>query len=313
MKTIAETQAETVAGPARGAICLVSAPVGVNLQALWTQLESAGMTPRLTSDWFPPGGSATDGLTAALAKARLFIGVLDLERPNANVYFELGYARSMGIDILVLAHPDLQEIPPHVSLLPMLHVTPDGSAAIPPFLELLWRESTHPQSDGARVETPAHPLGTIAEDFIRQLNELGPHPAEATVQTLVEDALRASGLIVVSEPRAGGYRPDFAIWSGDFPPWIPNPLFVELKVCLRDRRDLVESIIYAKNFAHTTRTPAVLLLYLESKVPMSAQFAMGDSTVLFADIRDLLEALRSSTFSQFVLRVRNEQAHGVAS
>ena len=104
---------------------------------------------------------------------------------------------------------------------------------------------------------------------------------------------------------------DFAVWSDDLRGMLPNPVLIESKVGVLDRR--VFNAAYSRLSAVVSNMGwSGLLLYLDRN---SERFNRADNwnpKVLAFDLEDFANELETKRFGEVLLQRRNQIAHGLA-
>jgi hypothetical protein len=129
------------------------------------------------------------------------------------------------------------------------------------------------------------------------------------LEQLVASAIRDSGVDVVSESFRENAPIDIAVWADALQSSVGNPLLIEVKRRLIHRTDFKRAVDNLAQASRNAGTTWSLLVYGEG--PSAAERWASNPTVLVISIPDLLDRMRTSSFIDVVLELRNRRVHGV--
>ena len=287
----------------------ISAPFTVDTSPLVRAVEKRGLEAIRLNE-LGAGLSISDLLRQSMGRADYVIAVVG-ESPNANVWYELGMACGMGKPVLLLASHH-GAFPFAASGLSYLKAEPDNQKAIEFGLDQLLsapKARAAPQPSGDR-ET--HPIGASADRLLETLKVFRESGAvrESQIIDIIYEAIKEGGVSTLSRESAGEGRriADLAVWSGDFEPWIGNPLVIEVKKALTGSNDLEKAIKQVSAVLDETRSPHGLLLYLAAKSAV-LYGASYDPRVMVMSVEDFIGGLRDAGLGDLLRRTRNDIAH----
>ena len=122
--------------------------------------------------------------------------------------------------------------------------------------------------------------------------------------------LKESGLKTISEPTTRDQGFDFGVWSDDLQKIVGNPLFVQVKTKLIDYAHAQRCMRQLSAATIESGTLWGLLLYYECNVPLQKLTRSSPPNILILSIQELLESMKSKTFAQVVINLRNRRVHG---
>lgn len=291
--------------------CYISAPAGSNLKVLRSALDKRQIRVMAPSD-FAAGNNWSPLVSQPLATADLVIGILTAERRSDWVLFELGQAFATQRQILLFVPPKgIAYFPLDMKGILTVRTSLTSREAIEFALDQLLAAPEPKPTLGAGVVL-GRGLGERASQLIQQVNQAiaGRQPLE--LEGIIERALRESGVEALStelKEDLGGA--DVAVWSDALQQSVGNPLLIEVKMRLADRRGarLVATQLAKQALSSGTRWG--LLLYGEGPGLSSIQKSLPPN-VLAMPIVDLLERMRDRPFAEVVTRLRNQRLHGIS-
>jgi nucleoside 2-deoxyribosyltransferase len=292
--------------------CFIAASSRTDLKTIESLLREKGLKPVIVSELTEKGAPIAEYVTSAISKTDLTIAVLDKEQSNENVCFELGVARGLGKQLLVIAPPGIR-LPMDLGRMLSLRTDPKNREAIDFALDQVLAVAERPTRQlrnwtGERTR----PIGNLARKLITHLESLGDSVTENDVKEIVTSALKASGSSVVVQSGIRDTLVDMAVWSDELHPWTGNPLPIEIKKRLSDRDQILASVRQLSHYLQGVSAYWALVLYVEgpqSIDEMSVSDVHG-STVLFLRVQELLERMRTNSFVDVMIRLRNQRLHG---
>jgi hypothetical protein len=101
---------------------------------------------------------------------------------------------------------------------------------------------------------------------------------------------------------------DFAVWSDDLPPWIGNPLAIELRRQLRGTADVNVAVGQLNQGMARGNMQWGMLIYLHSLIDVAN--AVVAPNIISISAEQFLESLRNTSFGDLVRQLRNQRVHG---
>jgi hypothetical protein len=287
----------------------ISAPFTVDTTPLVRAVEGRGIEA-IRLDELGAGLSISDLLRQSMGRADYVIAVIG-DAPNANVWYELGMASGMEKPVLLLAsHHGL--LPFAASGLPYLTADLGNEKAIEFGLDQLLSAPKARVTPQSAADRETHPIGPSADRLLEKLRDYRESGTslETQIVDVVYAAIKEGGVSTLSRESRGeeSRAADLAVWSGDFEPWIGNPLVIEVKKTLTGSKDLEQTMQRLSAVLDETRSPYGLLLYLAAK-PAVLYAASFDPRVMVMSVEDFIIGLRDSGLGDLLRRTRNHIAH----
>ncbi|CAN7680752.1 hypothetical protein LJR235_005378 [Pararhizobium sp. LjRoot235] len=292
----------------RVATCYISAPAGANLDVIRSVLIDNNIDI-LVPDELREGTDWASDAASMIRQADLVIGVLTQERRSQWVLLELGMALGVQKRILLIAPPK-SFVPPQIQGLITLRIALSNREALSFTLEQLLAAPAPTQKS---LPTPVHNksgLGQRASTYLSQINQRIADSEFASVERIVADALRESGLEAVSESKHNDRRFDIAVWSDELQPFVGNPLLIEVRGQWRDA-DREKSML--RSFQMQTLKAGArwgLLIHGGDKEIPQRVLASVAPTILTISIEALFSNLSTRSFARIVSDLRNDRVHG---
>lgn len=291
--------------------CYISAPAGSNLKVLRSALDKRRILITAPSD-LTAGTDWSSQFSQRLAAVDLVIGILTAERRSDWVLFELGQAFAMQRQILLFVPPKgIAYFPLDLKGMLTVRASLTNREAIEFALDQLLAAPEQKPTSSPEI-APGRGLGERAGKLIEDVNQAitGRRPLE--LERVIEFALRESGVEALSTEFKAEPGADVAVWSDAFQQSLGNPLLIEIKMRLADRRSAQEVATKLAKQALASGTRWGLLLYGEGPSSASIQNSLPPNILAIA-IVDLLERMKSRPFAEVVTRLRNERMHGIPS
>lgn len=273
----------------------------MKLGALIEGLRQRGVAAYVLSDVALLGASIAQSIRDAISEADQVLVVLNDEGSSKNVLFEAGLAVGLGKPLIVVADPNLKDVPSDIASFLMIRARPDDLRAINYALDRM-----EGRSDASPALYPAtgRSLGPHADHLLDEAAKSDLR--ESTVIDLLVEALEGSGSVAVSNVNADqGF--DVGVWSDDLDAIAANPLLIEIK---RDFR--TQSV--DQTFTVLSRHPSArvaLIVYLDESLDASKALKKAHFPVLAISLRKLLEGMRTASFAEVIRDLRNRSVHGV--
>jgi hypothetical protein len=289
--------------------CYISAPAGTQLKNPRASLAERGIEVLVPEDLASGFGWQTD-LQQTIARAELVIGVLTKERRSQWVLFELGQAKALDRQIVLLAPPSIGSLPSTMHGLLVLRVNLGNRRAVDFALDQLLAAPPPLQQPPISGKAESGGLGPRVDQLLRELRELSHMPYGRGLEEITAKALRESGVDLVvkaTEPDRGA---DLAIWSDVLESYIGNPLLVEIKNAIREPGDVRRFLQELASAVQRSGTRWGLLLYMDGPPSDDRAWKACPPTILVHSLPALLEAMRDRSFPEIIRDLRNRRVHG---
>jgi hypothetical protein len=240
----------------------------------------------------------------------IVIGVLTSERRSQWVLFELGQAAALGRQIVLIAPPKLSAVPSHLKRFLVIRAGPTNHDAIDFALDQILASPERPPIPRATVTSFRPSLGTDADSIITDLQLAIKRSDYRAVERGVVQALRGSGVDIVSESPTPDLGADIAVWSDELQPFVGNPLLIEIKSRVRDLSELRRASDHLFSAVSSRGGTWGLLLYGEGPSNLALHSKGTPPTILTCSIGDLIEQLRARSFAEVIRDLRNQRVHG---
>jgi len=289
----------------------VSAPAGTDLSELLKTLDENNIHILDPNSFAPGAVKMTDKIIDGLNHADLIVAVLGTANSSGNVLFELGCASALGKKSLVIV-PEDYEIPSDIRSLVHIRTTPNNREAINFALEQILNAPEPADNPKTDLIEKSKPLGTVANNLLKQFYALPNNPIEQEIIALVTEILRASGLSFKSDqkyPSTENIRPDLVVWIDDLEPYFGNPILIEVKkqiISSEDARATIQQVLNYLSVSHLK-----LVIVLATKIsPTALEIIASEPDLYFFELPQVLERLQNESFSQIIGKERNARIHG---
>jgi hypothetical protein len=289
--------------------CFIVAPSASDLSTIKSVLLDLGVTLVAPSDLVSGTRWATY-LEKSIQSADFVLAVLDSPEASGNVLYEIGFARGLGRHVLVIA-PNSNSIPLDLQSLLVIRAALDNRDAIYFALEQLVTALDRPKSSyESEAINSTTPLCERADEFSNKLNSLGnSEPRE--LEVLVYDLLLACGLTINKNIRHDNSEIDFAIWSDALATYVGNPLVVELKSSIVDRRTIESAYSQLTRYLNVTNAGWGILLYKTGPKHVE-NFKPYVANIIPIQLEWLISELRTTSFENIIRDLRNNRVHGTS-
>jgi hypothetical protein len=285
--------------------CFISAPFSADTSNIRSLLLARAIKPLALSD-LPTERFHIDQVSQAIDHADMVFAVLDTQSSNLNTLFELGYAYAQKKRIFILAPPKFEYLPFDMSHFVVIRATPDNVEAIDFALSQALAAPSNRKRRPLKGVEKSKPIGSVSDKLLRELENMGQNVTEHELLNLVATALNASGISVLKESRSQDPGFDFAIWSDELGPWVGNPFLIEIKRSLNGPQDLQR---LRNRFAHRGELVPGWLMVLYWEASPRFLDSRNMSPILPLQIRRLISELKTKSFRDIVLELRNEMVH----
>ena len=287
--------------------CFISAPLGANLAVLRSVLDERRVKV-IVPEQLSPGSDWSADITTLLSDADLVIGVLTRARSSDSVLFELGQAWALGRKVVLFIPPDDKTVLDLRQLL-VIRASLSNREAISFALDQIFRA---PQRQTKPVSRPAlnvSSLGGKASGILREVQAATTARQGKRLEEIVANAIRESGVDVISEARTIRQTADFAIWSDALQPFVGNPLLIEVKLRVTGVDDVRKGSQSLSEAILSSGGTWGLLLFGEGPTKAS-EWRSVPPNILVMSVPELIMEMESRPFVEVIRERRNRRVHG---
>jgi hypothetical protein len=289
--------------------CYISAPAGANLSILREVLSQRRIRVVVPED-LPIGSSWPAQVDSILARVDLVIGVLTRERRSASVLFELGQAWARERKILLIVPPKSSLVPSDLHGILQVRSGLRNPEAIGFALDQLAAAPPSKQKAPDPTRRVPRALGSKADEYLGEV-WAALHAREGRrLEHIAAEAIRESGVEVVSEQQAMDKGVDLAIWSDALQPLIGNPVLVEIKSYIQSPDEARRGLSQLSSALSASGTMWGLLLYGETPITEERLSSLAPPNVLVLSLETLFSRMREQPFADVVRDLRNRRVHG---
>jgi hypothetical protein len=278
----------------------ISAPSGTDLTIITAVLDS------LFIGIVDPADSTNKAIDA-VAKADLFIAVLDDEHQSANTLFELGCAYALKKDILLVVQGN-RPLPTNLHGLFSIRTTANNKDALTFALQQVLTRI----KPAIQVRTGSRTIAKLIDKqrlhgLRQELTILSATGQDSDVERFVEDMLGACGIEIRARPRDRG--PDFVILVAEVERDLGNPIVVEVR---KEVRTFQAKRLGERLEKYMKETTARTALVFSMEIGGEALFTLNHSPSVYAfKLHDFLIDLDQKRFGRILLDARNARVHGI--
>lgn len=286
----------------------VSAPAGTDLSQVIEALEENNIHILDPAKFALGAVKITDKLIDGIRQADLVIAVLGTTDSSSNVLFELGCASALGKRTLVIV-PENYDIPSDIKDLVYIRATPNNREAVSFAIEQILNAPEPEMVRPAQLPDKSKPLGSIADDLLKQLESFGGNLSERDIGDVVWRMLETSGIPTRMQQQHQNVRPDFAVWIDELEPYLGNPLLIEVKRQIdttTQARYVVEQVLH---YMSLTNVRAVIIFATHIS-PEALKFTASYPNLYFFNLHDFLRQLRTESLGHIIRNERNARVHG---
>jgi hypothetical protein len=255
-----------------------------------------------------PDPNLTQILREAMGRADLVIAVVDPTPASNFVFYESGFAQAINKPTVVLLMGDASSSTWVSSGIPYFRFDPMNPPGLEFAISQVLAIPRHGANGSSSPSRRTHAVGGRIDEWLAQIRTGGDKITEAQLETIIAQAIRASGVVTVSQGGQENRLVDLAVWSDDLSPWVGNPLAIELRLWLRRGTDVNLAVRQLAQAMALGSMPWGLLIYLRSEIDVANAVAVPNIIAISAE--QFLEALRDTGFGALVRRLRNQQVHG---
>lgn len=290
--------------------CFVAAPSGINLDILRDALLAHNIRPLVPQELFAGNDWASE-IRSQLLEADLVVGILPKRKESPWVLFELGQAWALGRRILLIASAKSDSIPYNLQRFLILRTEPDNREAIDFALDQLLLSPADSPSTGNKKSFEPVGLGDEVDNLVSRLEQAIASKDGRGLETVIADAIKKSGTDVVVESPEPDRGADLAVWSDVLEPFVGNPLLIEVKLGIREKKEASTALNQLKFVLGASSTRWALLVYGDGPSPEENFWKNCPPNILLLPARELLTSLRGRAFPEVVRDLRNRRVHSV--
>jgi hypothetical protein len=290
--------------------CYISSPAGTDLEYLRNALIGRGIRVVVPDDLYPDA-NWSEWISRKFGDVDLVIGVLTSARQSQWVLFELGQAVALGRQIVLIAPPKLAAVPSHLTGFLVVRGSPKSYDAIDFALDQILASPERPPTPLPVATDSSPPLGPTADHIIRQLESALVTSNYRELERFVAEALRkSSGVDIAWEASDTKLGADIAVWSDALQPFTGNPLLIEVKSRFRGTDEMQHAANQLSTAVRFGGGYWGLLLYGHGPQGMALDMKSCPPTILVLSISELIEQLRTRSFTEVIRDLRNRRVHG---
>ncbi len=247
-----------------------------------------------------PGTSWVDSLHRCVTGADVVIGIMGGQRPNTNVFFELGVASALNKPTLLFIAPDypIDLIPP--SGLPYLRMDLQNRDALLFGLQQVASLSSRDVGRRTAASVTTRPIGAFADQLLARLPQADPRE----FVDLIDAAIKISGVPTIARGDGGqGKGVNFAIWSSDLEPTVANPLLIECKLDMHGQSAVDAAIGRMVRALNPIPNGFGIVLYRD--LSEQSEAISPSIPIAFISAAEFFEALRDTGLAEYVRTLRN--------
>jgi len=272
-------------------------------------LEAKGINTFSPDELNQPSLNLTEAMREALAQADLVVALVDSTKESNLVFYELGLAQALGKPAVVLLTKDASPETWVACGVPSFRFDPLNPASLDYGIDLVLAAPRQGTKSRPTAEKQTHPIGERAEELLSRLKNADGKLTGDDFERIIVDAIRASGVQILSSSEQADKGIDLAVWSNDLSPWMVNPLLIQLKLRPSTFYDFSASIMLLKHSVISGGMMWGLLIYQGSNFDLS-NFPTAHN-VLILQAENFIEELRTVGFGDLIRRLRNQRVHGV--
>ena len=271
-------------------------------------LEAKGVSTFSPDELNLPSQNLTQVMREAMEQADLVVALVDSTKESNLVFYELGVAQALRKPAVVLLTKDASPDTWVACGVPYFRFDPLKPTSLEFGIDQVLAVPHHGTKSRPAAEKQTHPIGEQADELLARLRKAGDRLAARDFEALIVDAIRASGVPIVSTSDQADKGIDLAVWSDDLSPWVGNPLLVELKVRPSGPADLSASAAVLTRALSSSGMLWGLLIYHGNAIDPSS--VPVPPNVLSLRAETFINDLREVGFGDLVRRLRNQRVHG---
>ena len=291
--------------------CFISAPYGTRLESLKSILREKKIQPTVLSGTPSQARSLKEQVLSAIKKSDLFIAVLETNKSNSNIYFELGLAYVLNKETFILASPKLKDLPSNLMGSFYIRSEVDNLEAISFAIDNLVASPRRKLQKELKPFQVSKPVKTKSKALVMELNALGKKPNEADLINILLAAIKETGITVYAHSTRSEIGADIALWADELSPAFTNPFLIEVKKKLTTKAQINGLRDEVVRYLQRNDTLCILVLYLEARPSLVNELISSYPGILALSIRELLKRLEKKSFAQILWDLRNKKVHGI--
>jgi hypothetical protein len=287
--------------------CYISAPSDFDLTKIEAVLSKLNIEYHNFYD-FSIGTTFSDLISRKIRESDFIISILTSE--NANVLFELGVAEGMKKPVFILIDKNFKV--PFFLERKLYYQTNFEDTKLIELAISNFVVDINAKTPTQRKTKPKKEYLSVDEtnDLIRDISHLRKEPREAEMFSLIKDVfskLQIQNTSISEAPRDKGA--DLIIRSKELSPYFGNPILVEIKAGTLSLNKLIETQNRLQTYISRTEAKGGIILYLDKS---DKRFTLSITTpyILCFDLEDFIFGVASEGLEKFIIKKRNEIAHG---
>ena len=238
--------------------CVISAPAGLNLSGLRRLLERKGIEVLAPEKLSVQQGFQPE--SGNIEAADLVIGVLTRERTSQWVLFELGRAMARKKQILLIVYPSAGSIPSDLRGVVTVRTTLSRLSAVEFALEQMLAAPPQHEQKQEGFSRSSRPKDYPLFYQLKQNALEGGWETARQLEELIASILKSAGAEVVVQSENSDRGVDLAVWSDQWETSVGNPLLVEVKSRIDDRRQAENAARQLQHYIGESGTRTGLLV-----------------------------------------------------
>ena len=286
--------------------CFIAAPAGLNVDTLISLLESKGIIAfdayTMWRDKIPPS------VEEEIEDSDFLVAVFSPKTPNANVLYEIGFARGAKKPIFLVVQ-DEGAIPKFLKDAVYFRASLDDRQLISFYLDQFL--SKYKKVVRERIPRLRKASMKIERAYLEErLKDIKEQGTEMDFLLLVEDLFRSQGFVVDTSHGMEEKGADISIWADSLESSFGNPILIELKMGNLSETFLERAEAQMRRYLSKTNTRSGLLIYFDRKGRHFNRSKLQLPLVIRLDIYDLIQRLAEHSIDRVLLHERNRVAHG---
>jgi hypothetical protein len=287
--------------------CYISAPSDFDLTKIEKVLSKLDIDYHNFYD-FSIGTTFSDLIERKIRESDFIVSILTSE--NANVLFELGIAEGMKKPVFILIDKNFKV--PFFLERKLYYQTNFEDTKLIELALSNFIVDINAKAPIQRKTKEKKEYLSIDEtnDLIRQISHLRKNPREAEIFYLIKEIfskLQIQNTSISEAPRDKGA--DLIIRSKELSPYFGNPILVEIKAGSLSPQRLGETQDRLQSYISRTEAKGGIILYLD-KSDKRFELPIKNPYILCFDLEDFIFGIASDGLEKFLIKRRNEIAHG---
>ncbi len=293
--------------------CFISSPASVKTGVIRSILRSLDVLPFDAFD-FKPGDEIYETVLDKIQDSDFVIAII--ERPSADVYFEIGISVGLKKPLFILVDPKCMlpnVVHGYVFLRTPLEDSEILRGSLSQFIQDIIKKKKTKKKKRLSVEKKQlFEEQKNLKTYLQQIRRLRKKSQALEVENLVLSLFKELDLHVVSSlPTREVKVVDFLLWSDELEVSLGNPIIVEIKVGELNHNRLKTIEKKLVNYISASDARSGILLYLDRKGRRFQQkFSLGPLIIRW-DLEDFVRSLLVQDFKDVILTARNQIVHGI--